>query len=425
MKTKAPLILLLLLFLLAACAQGTTELKAPEIRYGEDVCVDCNMIISDPRFATAYAYELSPGRYQSALFDDLGDMLIYADKNPTHKVVAWYVHDYETKEWTDATTASYLVSGQVETPMASGIVSFASRDRAEAMAYSLGTEVMDWNTLQEKYRAGEIGVGMAGAAMTMGEQMHAAGSDEPQESMAEHEGLQVQEIVLGEAKMAGATLQLVAHEPLHTGYNAVMVHATGAGGQPLTGAQVTYQPMMAMVDGKDHSAGTEQPVEEQPGMYHGAVAFPMPSGPDLGTWALTVRITDTVSGISGETPFAVEVAPATLSGSFVGTDESKVFLMAVQPGTQPLVGKQPFEVFAMTKEGMMDWPPLDDLTLEIMPEMPTMGHGSPGNVNPTPQGNGHYLGTVNFTMSGPWTVTVVAKRGQAVLGQVVFEFAVR
>lgn len=34
----------------------------------------------------------------------------------------------KTKEWTDATTASYLVSSQVETPMASGIA-FASADR--------------------------------------------------------------------------------------------------------------------------------------------------------------------------------------------------------------------------------------------------------------------------------------------------------
>ena len=46
-----------------------------------------------------------------------------------------------------------------------------------------------------------------------------------------------QEIVLGEAEVAGAILQLIAHEPLHTGYNAVMVHATGTDGQPLTGAQ--------------------------------------------------------------------------------------------------------------------------------------------------------------------------------------------
>lgn len=425
MKTKTPLILLILLFLLTACAQGTTELKPPEIRYGEDVCVECNMIISDPRFATAYAYEVSPGRYQSVLFDDIGDMLIYAGKNPTHKVVAWYVHDYETKEWTDATTASYLVSSQVETPMASGVVSFASADRAEAMAYSLGTTVMDWTTLQAKFKAGEVGVGMAGAAMTMDKSAQPAKGDAMHQPTSEHDTMQGQEILLGETEVAGVNLQLVAHEPLHTGYNAVMVHATGVDGQPLTGAQVTYQPMMAMVDGKDHSAGTEQPVEEQPGKYHGAVAFPMPSGPDLGTWALTVSFTDTVSGASGETPFAIDVTPAKLSGSFVGTDESKIFLMAVQPGTQPLVGKQPFEVFAMTKRGMMDWPPVDDLTLEITPEMPTMGHGSPGNVNPTPQGNGHYLGTVNFTMAGPWTVTVVTKRGETVLGETVFEFAVR
>ena len=30
------------------------------------------------------------------------------------------------------------------------------------MAYSLGTKVIDWNTLQEKHKAGGIGAGMAG-----------------------------------------------------------------------------------------------------------------------------------------------------------------------------------------------------------------------------------------------------------------------
>ena len=301
MKTKTPLIMLILLFLLAACAQGATELKPPEIRYGEDVCAECNMIISDPRFATAYAYEVSPGRYQSVLFDDIGDMLIYAGKNPTHKVEAWYVHDYETKEWTDATTASYLVSSQVETPMAFGIVSFASRDRAEAMAYSLGTEVIDWNTLQEKHKAGQIGAGMAGDAMA-----------------------------------AGGPTQ-----------------------------------------------GSSDEAMQQP-----------PTGP-------------------------------TLQASFVAPDQTEVLLRVVQPPAMATAGKQPFEVLALRKQATGDETPLDDLTLQITPEMPSMGHGSPGNVNPTPQGNGHYLGTVNFTMAGPWTVTVVARRGEAVLCQVVFEFAVR
>lgn len=53
----------------------------------------------------------------------------------------------------------------------------------------------------------------------------------------------------------------------------------------------------------------------------------------------------------------------------------------------------------MQKRGMFDWPTLDDLTLEIIPWMPTMDHGSPGNENPVAQGNGRYLGAVNFSMS--------------------------
>ena len=79
---RLSLLLLLLTALLAACAQGTTELAPPDIRYGEDVCVECNMIISDERFASAIGYEVAPGRYETASFDDIGDMLDYAAKHP-------------------------------------------------------------------------------------------------------------------------------------------------------------------------------------------------------------------------------------------------------------------------------------------------------------------------------------------------------
>jgi hypothetical protein len=55
---------------------------------------------------------------------------------------------------------------------------------------------------------------------------------------------------------------------------------------------------------------------------------------------------------------------------------------------------------------MMSWPALEMLNIEIDPEMPTMGHGSPNNVNPIDMGEGHYLGKVNFTMSGFWRVNM-------------------
>ncbi len=412
------LFFILFLLLLAACAQGSKEIKPPDIRFGEHVCADCNMIISDPRFASAYVYEISAGRYESKIFDDVGDMLAYADKNPTHKIAAWYVHDYESKEWTDATTAAYVISNKVETPMASGIVSLAKRDRADVMAYALGVQVIDWKILQEKFKAGEVGAGMAGATMPMTGHDHAAGGEATEQPMAGHAAMQGQE---AEAVVNGYHVHLLTQEPPHAGYNVVRVHLNKADGQAVEGAQITLQPRMNMLDGNHHSSPVENPKQEAPGMYRGAVAFSMPGGPDLGSWSLTVGFTDPAAGATGEATFDVEVAPSKLHGSFMAPGDRKIFLSVVAP-TAPTVGKQPFEVFAFEKVGMMDWPPLNDLTLEIKPEMPTMGHGSPGNVNPAAQGNGHYLGAVNFTMDGPWTVTVIAKRGGETMGQVIFSY---
>ena len=418
---KLPLLLLLLTAVLAACAQGATELAPPVIHYGEDVCAECNMIISDERFASAIGYEVQPGRYETASFDDIGDMLDYTDKHPDQLPVAWYVHDYESKEWTDATAASYVVTDKVATPMASGILAFASRDRADVMAYSLGLEVMDWETLLAQHAAGQIGVGGMGGGMPaipaeeMGHDVMAA--DDPAAMSSE-------EVILGEADMDGYRLQLVSHAPLHAGYNVVMVHLTDPAGQPVSGAEITYAPTMSMVDGMNHAAPVEQPVEEAPGMYHGAVAFSMPGGPDLGSWALAVSFSDPASGAAGEASFDLDVAPSKLSGSFEAADGSKLFVMGVEP-SQPVVGQQPFEVFVAQKKSMADWPALDGLTLDIAPSMPTMGHGSPGNENPVASGDGHYTGLVNFTMAGPWQVIVTVSREGGTLGEVVLEYAVR
>jgi hypothetical protein len=151
----------------------------------------------------------------------------------------------------------------------------------------------------------------------------------------------------------------------------------------------------------------------------------MPSGPDLGAWELGVTFSDPVAGIEGEATFPIEVAPSRLSGSFIAADdESKIFLMIVSPEA-PSVGVQPFEVLVVRKESAMAWPPMDGLTLGINPEMPTMGHGSPDNENPVSVGEGHYRGRVNFTMAGPWTVSVSVRRGGEKIGEVVVDFDVQ
>jgi copper chaperone NosL len=401
-----------LLFVLAACAQGADEIKPPEIRYGEDVCVECIMIISDPRFAAAYTYEVSPGRYENQLFDDIGDMLIWADKHPEHNVVAWWVHDYNTKEWVEGTQAIYMFSHSLATPMAQGTAAFAMLGPAQEMAAELNGEVFDWNGLVERHKAGKLMVDTS-LNTAVGASLAGAAQPEPAE-----------QLVQGEAAVDGYQLQLTSAAPLHAGFSPVSIALTGPDGQPVADAQVTLTPYMDMVDGRHHGSGVQGPAQTAPGVYDGALIFPMPSGPDLGNWLVTATFTDTVAGASGSVPFPLEVAASKLHGSFVGPEEMKIFVSVVEP-LEPRVGRQPFEVYVMQKRGMFEWRTLDDLTLEITPWMPSMDHGSPGNENPVAQGDGHYLGQVNFSMSGPWTVTVVVKDGDAVLGEVVLEYDVR
>lgn len=147
MRYRLLLLLLLSVLILSACARGATAATPPEIRYGEDTCTECNMIISDPRFAAGYAYEITPGRFESLAFDDIGDLLAHLAKHGERKIVAWYVHDYATEEWLDATTAYYVLSDQIHTPMNHGIAAHATRAAAEALAQSKAGAVLDWNGL--------------------------------------------------------------------------------------------------------------------------------------------------------------------------------------------------------------------------------------------------------------------------------------
>ena len=412
MRLRLFLLLLALALLVAGCAQGADEIKPPEIRYGEDVCVECIMIISDPRFAAAYTYEVSPGRYENQLFDDIGDMLIWADKHPEHNVVAWWVHDYNTKEWVEGTEAIYMFSHSLPTPMAQGTAAFAMLGPAQEMAAELNGEVFDWNGLVERHKAGKL---MVDASLNTAVGASLAGAAQPQPA---------EPLVQGEAAVDGYQVQLTSAAPLHAGFNPVSIALTGPDGQPVADAQVTLTPYMDMVDGRHHGSGVQGPVQTEPGVYDGALIFPMPSGLDLGNWLVTATFTDTVASASGSVPFPIEVAASKLHGSFVGPEEMKIFVSVVEP-LEPRVGRQPFEVYVMQKRGMFEWPTLDDLTLEITPWMPSMDHGSPGNENPVAQGDGHYLGKVNFSMSGPWTVTIVVKDGDAVLGEVVLEYDLR
>lgn len=147
MKMSVVLLLIVTLFV-AACAEGQTVVEPPVIRYGEDRCAHCGMIISDARFVAGYLYEVGEGRYKSVIFDDIGDMVHYAGEQDSQTVRAWYVHDYTSEEWLDAAQAHYVVSEELHSPMGYGIAAHSTLAAAEALATEKNGDVFDWEGLQ-------------------------------------------------------------------------------------------------------------------------------------------------------------------------------------------------------------------------------------------------------------------------------------
>ena len=156
MQTIRVVALALFSLLLAACGTRVDPNTPPEIVYGEDVCDQCNMIISDERFAAAAAVEEAPGDYAYRRFDDIGDMLAYRQAHPELSFVSLWVHDYNTLEWLDADQAYYVVSPEIHSPMGHGIAAFADRATAEAFAAEKAGQVLTWDELVMYFQKGAL-----------------------------------------------------------------------------------------------------------------------------------------------------------------------------------------------------------------------------------------------------------------------------
>ncbi len=122
----------------------------PEIRYGEDVCVQCGMIISDERYAAGVVVETGPNRYEHRIFDDIGGMFIFmAEQGDNKPIVSYFVHDYTSLAWIDAQTASYVSSQTALTPMGFGLSAFEEPAAAQAMAEVWGGQVLTFEDVQK------------------------------------------------------------------------------------------------------------------------------------------------------------------------------------------------------------------------------------------------------------------------------------
>lgn len=144
-RLVGPVVVLVVAVAVLAGACGGGGDKPPDIAYGRDTCAECHMIISEPRFAAAY--RTSDGTERK--FDDIGDMVAFGVRQNQLDGSKVWVHDFETEEWLDARTATYVAgdAGAIDTPMGRGVLAFSERSAAEAYASGKAAKVVTWDEL--------------------------------------------------------------------------------------------------------------------------------------------------------------------------------------------------------------------------------------------------------------------------------------
>lgn len=203
---------------------------------------------------------------------------------------------------------------------------------------------------------------------------------------------------------------------IHAGYTKFYVALyDSVSGARIEDAHVELTPMMNM-GMMQHSAPYENPESAKAvnHLFPCSVVFIMSSM--AGSWTVDVNIHNHLTGKEGAItiPFTVaEPTKSTMQSFTAAHDGGKYFVTLIEPSS-PKVGINDMEIAIYKKVSMMSFLADSSLSVVLTPEMPTMGHGSPNNVNPIHMGNGHYKGKVNFTMTGLWKLNMDYMAGTAV-----------
>jgi len=234
-------------------------------------------------------------------------------------------------------------------------------------------------------------------------------------------------VKIGETFISGAKTKAVIYSPkaFVTGYNEVYVALfDSADGTQLSRGHFDITPMMNM-GSMMHSSPVENTEDTTTtnGYFKCAVVFSMPGTSTQ--WFLNLNFHNHKNNLEGEGSIGVNVSdasPARFRSTVLALDSnSKVFISYILP-SNPKVGINDFEIVLHKKASMMDYFPIENYAVEIVPEMPSMGHGSPNNVNPVHNAKGHYKGKVNFTMTGLWQVKLkLFKNGTLLSSDQYFE----
>ena len=214
---------------------------------------------------------------------------------------------------------------------------------------------------------------------------------------------------LKEGYAAGAKVEVWAKKNFFQGFNNLTIVLLDSANtkDTLKDAHIHLLPYMTM-PGMKHACPVENPATiAVNGVFQGSIAFVMASMG--GTWDLGIKVHNHKTGKGGTAMFTnITVdSPTNTVLKVFKTPANGVLVLSMLTPLTPKVGVNDIEFTIHKKLNELEWPADTTFTLAIEPTMPSMGHGSPNNVNPIHYKNGHYKGKVNFTMTGEWKIGIV------------------
>ena len=221
----------------------------------------------------------------------------------------------------------------------------------------------------------------------------------------------------GYADGAATKVDVYAKDSAFTGYNRLYIALTDSvTNEYVERAEISPMPEMNMAT-MSHAAPYESPDSSmaQNMLFPCSASFIMSSMG--GTWTLGVSVKNLNNSKIGKAKLSIHVKDPVEARlfPFVSPADSAKYFVGLVPGTKTIVGANDLELVVYRKMSLMSFPADSSLTISFVPTMPSMGHGSPNNVDPVHTSNGHYKGKVNYTMTGTWKLAIKISKGATVI----------
>lgn len=129
-----PAVWVLTAMLAAGCAPERDS-GPPRLRFGEIMCAECGMLVSEPRFAAA----ARTASGDVIAFDDTGCLLRHAGHAARLDWQLWVPAEPDGA-WIDARTASFVHRADLATPMGYGLTAVAGAVDGSAMNFAAAAE---------------------------------------------------------------------------------------------------------------------------------------------------------------------------------------------------------------------------------------------------------------------------------------------